>query len=106
MEVTYISDLPEREIVPGYHGHFVHSANMTLAWWDVEAGATLPLHQHPHEQVTSVIEGEFELTVDGQTMHCLPGAVVVIPGGVVHSARALTVCRLFDAFYPVRQEYR
>jgi quercetin dioxygenase-like cupin family protein len=34
------------------------------------------------------------------------GDVVVIPGGVTHSARSLTPCRILDVFSPVREDYR
>jgi len=106
MAFIQLSDLEEKEIVPGYHARFVHSEHMSLAFWTVEAGAVLKLHSHPHEQVTTVLEGEFELTVNGETRRNGPGSVAVIPGGLPHSGKALTTCRLVDAFYPVREEYR
>jgi hypothetical protein len=31
---------------------------------------------------------------------------VVIPGNVPHTGLALTPCRLLDAFYPPRSEYK
>ena len=101
-----LKDLKEREIVPGYRAVFVHSANMTLAYWDVDPGAALPEHSHPHEQIANVLEGQFELTVDGEPLVLEPGMVAVIPGGVPHSGKALTPCRLLDAFHPAREDYQ
>ena len=101
-----LADLPEREIVPGFHARFIHSQNMTLAYWRIEAGAALPEHAHPHEQVLNLLEGEFEAVVEGQTTRLLPGMVSIIPGGVRHAGKALTPCRILDVFYPVREEYR
>ena len=106
MNPTHLDDLPEKEIVPGFHARFVHSENMTLAYWRIEAGAALPQHAHPHEQVLNLLEGEFEATVAGETFHLTPGSVSVIPGNVPHSGKALTACRIIDVFYPVRSEYR
>ncbi len=106
MSPINLTDIPEKEIVPGYFARFVHSENMTLAYWRVEAGAPLPEHGHPHEQVLNLLEGEFEAVVAGQVSHMLPGSVSVIPGGVRHSGKALTACRILDVFYPVREEYR
>ncbi|MBN2346930.1 MAG: cupin domain-containing protein [Candidatus Aminicenantes bacterium] len=79
---------------------------MTLAYWRIEAGAALPDHAHPHEQVTQVIEGEFELTMDGEARTLKPGHVAVIPGNAPHCGKALTACKITDAFYPVREDYR
>ena len=66
MQHINLSQVEWKEPVKGFKGRFVHSANMTFGYWDVEAGANLPEHSHPHEQVTNILEGEFELTVDGE----------------------------------------
>jgi len=106
--MTFLSlkDIEEKEIVPGYRAKFVHSENMTLGYWDVDQGAELPEHSHPHEQIANVLEGRFELTVDGEPRILEPGMVAVIPGGVSHSGKALTPCRLLDVFHPAREDYK
>ena len=106
MTFLNLRDIPEREIVPGYKARFVHTDGMTLAYWEVEAGAALPEHSHPHEQIANVLEGEFELTVAGESRVLTPGQVAIIPGDVPHSGRAITDCRLLDAFQPARDDYR
>jgi quercetin dioxygenase-like cupin family protein len=106
MAFIELGSLATREPVPGFRVVFVHSAHMTLAYWDVEEGATLPEHSHPHEQVANVLEGRFELTVAGETRVLDAGTVAVIPSEVPHSGRAVTRCRLLDAFHPVREDYR
>jgi quercetin dioxygenase-like cupin family protein len=106
MTFLTLKEIEEKEIVPGYRAKFVHSENMTLAYWDVDPGAALPEHSHPHEQIANVLEGRFELTVDGEPRVLEPGMVAVIPGGVPHSGKALTPCRLLDAFYPLREDYK
>lgn len=106
MTVIATEEIPEKEIVPGYWARFVHSDHMTLAYWRVEAGATLPEHAHPHEQITTLLEGEFEITVAGEPTILKPGMVAVIPGNAKHKGKARSACRLMDAFYPVREEYR
>lgn len=99
-------DLEEREPLPGCKGRFLHTDNMTVVYWQMEAGAPLPEHAHPHEQIVNMIAGEYELTVDGDTRLLTPGSVVVIPSNVVHSGRARTDCRIIDVFHPVREDYR
>jgi quercetin dioxygenase-like cupin family protein len=101
-----LKGIEEKEIVAGYRARFLHSENMTLAYWDVDPGAELPEHSHPHEQIANVLEGKFELTVAGESMILEPGMVAVIPSQVPHSGKALTPCRLLDAFHPVREDYR
>jgi quercetin dioxygenase-like cupin family protein len=79
---------------------------MTFSYWTVTAGASLPEHSHPHEQVVNMLEGKFELTVGGRKAILVPGSVVVIPGGTAHGGRAVSDCRILDVFHPVREEYR
>jgi len=106
MNRLQLDKLEAREVVPGCIGRFVHSDNMTISHWAFEAGAVLLAHSHPHEQVANFIEGEFELTVAGETQHLGPGDVVIISPNVVHSGRAISECYIIDAFYPVREDYR
>lgn len=101
-----IDALDADEKIPGYLGRFLHGETMTLTRWSVEAGAAFPEHSHPHEQISIVVDGRFELTVDGETDVLEPGRVALIPSEAVHSGRALTDCEILDVFSPVREEYR
>jgi quercetin dioxygenase-like cupin family protein len=98
--------LPARTVIPGFHGRFIHSANMTFALWELEAGAILPEHHHMHEQVVHVHSGELEVVVAGERRVLKGGEVAIIPPNAVHSGKALTAVRVMDAFCPVREDYR
>jgi len=106
MRLVKMSELEVRTPVAGYNGRFVHGEKVTVAYWDVAEGAALPAHSHPHEQVVNIMDGEFELVVDGATVRMAAGMAFAIPGGVFHSGRALTPCRIIDVFSPVREDYR
>lgn len=101
-----LNDAPEKELVPGIYGKLAHTDGMSILHARIEKDAVLPEHQHPHEQITSIISGELEMTIGGETKVCRPGDVITIPGNVPHSARALTECRVIDAFQPVREDYK
>ncbi len=101
-----LKELALIEPVPGYKAVFVHSENMTVAFWEVEEGAVMPEHAHPHEQVASVVEGQFELTLAGEPRVLDSGTVAIIPSNTLHSGKAITRCRLIDAFHPVREDYQ
>jgi len=101
-----LSNIPSKEIMPGYHGKLVHTKTMTLVFWDVAKNAVVPEHQHIHEQIMHLIEGEFEFTLNGETKVYHPGAIVPIASNLPHSGKALTACKLMNVFSPARDEYK
>ncbi len=105
MTLVLLDEASEHEPIPGFRVRFVHSASMTFAYWNIAEGSVLPEHSHVHEQVAHCLEGTFELVIAG-TVHVLrPGSVGIIPSNAIHSGRALTDCRIVDAFHPVREDY-
>ncbi len=105
MTFINLAHKPSHKLVDGYSAKFVHSNNMTFAYWDIEAGKLLPEHVHPHEQVAHVLEGQFELTIAGKTQIMQPGELAIIPSNAKHSGKAITKCRVLDVFYPIREDY-
>jgi quercetin dioxygenase-like cupin family protein len=107
MPFVSLSQIPIREnIIHGFNVQFVHTDNLTFAFWAIEEGAILPEHSHPHEQVANVLEGRFELTIEGVSSILTPGSIGIIPANARHSGRALSPCRVLDVFYPIREDYR
>jgi quercetin dioxygenase-like cupin family protein len=53
-----------------------------------------------------MIEGEFELIVNGESHLLGANDVFVIPSDAMHSGRAITDCKIIDVFYPIREDYR
>lgn len=99
-------DLPSHELVPGFSARFVHTDEVTVGYVQAVKGGVLPEHHHTNQQITNVIEGELEMTVDGKTTILKSGMVAVIPSNVKHSAVALTDCKIIDVFQPVREDYK
>ena len=95
-----------KELTKGFKAKYIHSENTTLAFLDVTAGAAMPIHQHVHEQISQVLEGKFELTVNGERKVYEPGEVVIIPSNIPHGGMAITDCKLLDIFSPAREDYR
>ena len=60
-----LGEVREQELYPGYFGKVIQSDSMTLVYWRAEAGALLPAHDHPQEQVVSVSKGQLALSFGG-----------------------------------------
>ena len=59
------------------------------------AGAGPAPHCHAWEEVYVMLDGELEVTVDGEHHVLKPGGVAHVPGGVTHSYRNLTEAHFF-----------
>jgi len=97
--------LPVTERLPGWHGRYFHSANMTFAHYDFVRGSSIHEHFHPQEEVYEVIEGELEVTIDGATEIARPGTVAIVPANARHSVKALNDGRAIIVDHPSRPEF-
>ena len=99
------SSLEVIERLPGWHGCYFQSANMTFAHYEFARGASIHEHFHPQEEVYEVTEGELEVTIDGAVQIVRPGLVAIVPANVRHSVKALTDGRLIVVDYPRRPDF-
>ena len=99
-------DILPKEILTGFWAQAIHTPGNTINFISVKAGSSFPMHQHVHHQCAFALEGQFEMTINGETKVLEPGKFVVIPSNVPHSGKAITDCRLLDIFNPVREDYK
>jgi len=97
--------LPVIERLPGWHGRFFHTKNMTFAHYEFTRGASIHEHFHPEEEVYEVVEGELELIIDGVAQIARPGVVGIVPRNARHSVKALTDGKAIIVDYPARRDF-
>ena len=69
-------------------------------------GSQVPMHDHPHEQMGVVLEGEFVMVIGGESRTIRTGDKYVIPGGVQHGVtEVMTRSVALDIFSPPREDY-
>lgn len=101
-----IKDIKPKELVPGITGYYAHGNSMTFGYVELKAGSNIPMHQHVHEQITYIIEGQLDMVIGGQPCLLTNGMYHVIPSNTPHSAVAKTDCKVIDAFSPARDDYK
>ena len=82
-----------------------YSDNLMVCEMHFDKGAVGALHTHPHEQITYIISGEFESTVDGKTSILKAGDTVYSKGGAVHGLKCIEEGLLLDIFTPKRDDF-
>lgn len=93
-----LRNLPEIDIpLQGIRGWLLQSADKQVVFFDLEPVGEMPPHSHC-AQWGLVIDGEMELTIDGETQTYRKGDWYYIPAGAVHSATFLTRVHVIDVF--------
>ncbi len=81
--------------------------HMMLSMATLEAGAHVRRHDHPHEQVGIILEGQARFKIGDEEKLLGPGDLFLIPGNVSHEVTVLDQpTRILDIFHPVREDYR
>ena len=105
--VENLFDAPGFELAPGVLAKPLFGTAAMLNLIDFEDGAVVPAHDHPHEQLGIVLDGQLVMVIGGVEHRLSVGDAYDIPGGVEHSASAdRGPCRVLDVFHPVREDYR
>ncbi len=105
MPFVDLNDLKVIERLPGWKGRYLHSSSMTFAHYEFAAGSSIHEHSHPEEEVYEVIEGELEVTINGESEVVKPGVIAIVPPNARHSVRALTDGRLIVVDHPARPDF-
>jgi quercetin dioxygenase-like cupin family protein len=102
-----ISDLKSRTLAEGVQIKVLSGERMMVVFFDMEPGAVMAEHAHPHEQMGIVLEGEVELVINGEKKTVRKGDAYHVPSGVLHGGTVLTSpVRVLDVFAPPREDYR
>lgn len=70
-----------------------------------EKGAVGVMHTHPHTQISYVLEGKFEATIDGKTEIISKGDTYITPPNAPHGVVCLEEGALLDIFTPMRKDF-
>ena len=92
--------------VPGISIWPVHGKSAMMTFVRIDPDTEMPMHNHPHEQAGTVLEGSLTLTVGGVTRTLSYGDAYFVEPNVSHGAKAGSEgCLVIDAFSPPRDEY-
>jgi len=79
--------------------------SLMLVEMNFAAGGIGALHEHPHEQVSYCLKGEFDFTIGDSTQRLRAGDSVFVPGGARHGVACLVEGGLIDVFTPQREDF-
>lgn len=74
------------EVRPGIFGATIDTPQLTATFYRYAPGSSWEEHQHPEDQITTVLRGEIDFVVDGALVTLHEGELAALPGGTPHSA--------------------
>ncbi len=105
MGLVDLKDEPQLTLADGIRAKVITGATLTVTHVELDEGAILPEHTHPHEQIVNVMGGELELTVEGTEHVLTSGMSLILEPDIPHSGRALKDTLVIDVFQPVREDF-
>lgn len=110
MTILKFEETPAEVLSERVQRKLIHTENLMLVIVDFSGGPWPepdPLHNHPHEQVSYVADGEVIFYCEGETeQHLKPGDMFAVPPYIKHSVKLLTkTARLIDSFTPLREDF-
>ena len=107
MDVVSRETEESTEAVEGVHlALLAGGENANLQRFEIEPGASVPEHSHPHEQLGVVVEGTLTFLVDGEEHPVGEGDTYRLAGGEAHAAenRGDGPVVGYDVFSPPRDD--
>ena len=107
-DVSFIDwvQIPTNEVAPGVRIRAPYGENLMLSLLEMDEGAVVNRHHHPHEQGGILLEGRMELSIGDDTRMVEPGEAYLIPPNLPHRAVAIGgPAKVLDIFSPIREDY-
>lgn len=98
-------DIPTETLNPLFDRQLVVGDQIMVARILLKAGCAVPRHSHMNEQVSQVLSGSIQFTIDDRQIVVRAGEFLCIPPHVAHSAVALEDFIGIDIFTPPRADW-
>ncbi|RJP16070.1 MAG: cupin domain-containing protein [Candidatus Abyssobacteria bacterium SURF_5] len=100
------NSLPRKEVLPGIVLRSVYLDNSMMTFFDIQPNSRIPLHKHPHEQISYLVKGKMKMIVGGEERSMQEGDIAIIPPNVEHEVQVGEEPVLaIDAWHPRRADY-
>ena len=99
------SEVPKEQVTPTIVRQIVTGTQAMAGMITLQKGSYVPKHSHESEQLTYVLEGSLQLTIEGREIVVSAGEILVIPAWIEHEGIALEDTLELDIFSPIRKDW-
>jgi quercetin dioxygenase-like cupin family protein len=90
---------------PLFDRQFVVGDQVMVARISMKKGCLVPQHSHHNEQISQILAGALQFTIDGKEITLRAGEFLFIPPHLPHAALALEDTIAIDTFTPPREDW-
>jgi len=105
LQYTPWHSVPLEDLNPLLQRQFVVGQEIMVARVLLKKGCIVPLHSHPNEQLTYILDGALKFWIDGKEIVVNAGETLCIPSNMPHQAEALEDTIDLDVFNPPRADW-
>lgn len=99
-------DIQMEEVMPGIRRQIIgYDTDLMLVRVFFDKDIIAAQHKHPHQQISYIEKGTFEVEIDGQVEILKAGDGFVIPSNVMHGVKCIEQGILIDTFSPMRKDF-
>jgi quercetin dioxygenase-like cupin family protein len=107
MKVYKCDEMRKKDDRPGMKAAIVHGEGLTLTRWELEKGADLADHTHPHTQITLIVSGGIRFRLaGGESYAATAGDYLIFEPNERHGGEVLEDTIAVDAFSPAREDFK
>ena len=93
-------------MAPGVERYVLsHGERLMVVEVSLAKGCQVAAHAHPHEQISYIVRGSLQFTIDGREFTLNAGESCLIPPQASHAVLAITDCLALDSFAPPREDF-
>lgn len=82
-----------------------YSGSLMMVEVEAKAGTVLTAHSHPHQQISYIAAGSFDVRDGEERYRVKAGDSIYFTPGVTHGMTALEDSRIVDVFTPIREDF-
>ena len=102
----FTRDIPIEDLGNGIKRKLLaYHENLMMVEVFFEKGAVGEVHSHPHEQITYILEGEFEFKIGDEKKVVKAGDSMYKEPNITHGTICLKTGKLLDVFSPHREDF-
>jgi quercetin dioxygenase-like cupin family protein len=107
VKIFKCGELRKKDDRPGMKATIVHGVGLSVTLWEMETGAMLSDHSHPHAQISFIVSGIYSFRREGKEPYiATAGDFLIFAPNETHGSDVIEGGIVIDSFSPEREDFK